>query len=350
MITQLQNRKRIFLVAKIKIASGLVRAAICSILTDSKFSEESERWRLSKQQVVEFLQQISSDEKMDQFDDFAGNLMKTLEKNFFASISTDNRSKSVLREKLWIKFHYLRITELPKLWNGFSSDLSPLVCQHVNYKLYVELMRSNLSQDSSCSTNVDIPELNEDEENILRYAAGYVPFKLLKKYEKSLDAEFAASVSECLLSMSVNGDESDLMEYTRSWTLLVNRGGLFEVNDLTYTLFKEIEMKVRYHLFTIFHGTKSDDDRVAIIKAVTNSDDVRFYWTILSVDILVEKHAIRLLEEIVGLWVSIRGFSIAGAWLEQHKQVTKVSTAKSRSLRKDLKQKSQKPADHSDSS
>ena len=24
-------------------------------------------------------------------------------------------------------------------------------------------------------------------------------------------------------------------------------------------------MKVRYHLFTIFHGTKSDDDRVAII-------------------------------------------------------------------------------------
>ena len=184
----------------------------------------------------------------------------------------------------------------------------------------------------------------------MRYAAGYVPFKLLKKYEKSLDAEFAASVSECLLSMSVNGDESDLMEYTRIWTLLVNRGGLFEVNDLTYTLFKEIEMKVRYHLFTIFHGTKSDDDRVAIIKAVTNSDDVRFYWTILSVDILVVKHAIRLLEEIVGLWVSIQGFSIAGAWLEQHKQVTKVSTAKSRSLRKDLKQKSQKPADHSDSS
>ena len=181
MITQLQNRKRIFSVAKIKMASGLVRAAICSILMDSKFSEESERWRLSKQQVVEFLQQISSDEKMDQFDDFAGNLMKTLEKNFFASISTDNRSKSVLREKLWIKFHYLRITELPKLWNGFSSDLSLLVCQHVNYKLYVELMRSNLSQDSSCSTNVDIPELNEDEENILRYAVGYVPFKLLKK-------------------------------------------------------------------------------------------------------------------------------------------------------------------------
>ena len=82
-----------------------------------------------------------------------------------------------------------------------------------------------------------------------------------------------------------------------------------------------------------------------IIKAVTNNDDVQFCWTLmLSVGIHVEKHAIQLLEEIVGLWVSSRGFSIAGAWLEQHKQVTKASTAKNKALRKDLKQKAQKSA------
>ena len=174
--------------------------------------------------------------------------MKTLEKNFFASISTNNRSKSVLKEKVWIKFHHLRISELPKVWSVYSSDLSPLVCQHVNYKLYAELVRLNLGQGTLCYKNVDIPELNEDEENILRYAtAGFVPFKLLMKFEKSLNTEFAASVSECLLSMSVNGDESNLVEYSRKWTL--------QVNDLAYTLFKEIEMKVQYHLFTTFHGS-----------------------------------------------------------------------------------------------
>ncbi len=54
------------------------------------------------------------------------------------------------------------------------------------------------------------------------------------------------------------------------WSILenVNRGGLFEINYLTYTLFKEIEMKVHY--LTIFHSKS----RAEIIKAVSNSDDV----------------------------------------------------------------------------
>ena len=41
----------------------------------------------------------------------------------------------------------------------------------------------------------------------------------------------------------------------------------------------------------------------------------------------VEKRAIRLMEEIVGMWVSIRGLSITGAWLEQYKQITKKNEA-----------------------
>ena len=65
------------------------------------------------------------------------------------------------------------------------------------------------------------------------------------------------------------------------------------------------------------------------MKAVANDDDVQFYWTLLSADIRVEKHsAIRLL---VGMWVSIRGFSIADAWLEQYKQIMKTTTAKKQS-------------------
>ena len=55
----------------------------------------------------------------------------------------------------------------------------------------------------------------------------------------------------------------------------------------------------------------------------------------ISIDILVEEHAIKLLEEMVGLWVTIRGYSIAGAWLEHHKHINKIYTVKA--LRKDLK-------------
>ncbi len=71
-------------------------------------------------------------------------------------------------------------------------------------------------------------------------------------------------------------------------------------------------------------------------------------WTILSIDIPVEEHAIQLLEEIAGLWVSIRGFSIAGGWLEQHKQISKINTAKSKALRNDLRHKSASAASTSE--
>ena len=58
----------------------------------------------------------------------------------------------------------------------------------MNYEWYAELINSKLCGtfgDVACNTDVEVPELNEDEENITRYPAGYIPFKLLKKDEKN---------------------------------------------------------------------------------------------------------------------------------------------------------------------
>ena len=55
-----------------------------------------------------------------------------------------------------------------------------------------------------------------------------------------------------------------------------------------------------------------------IITAVANNDIVQFFWTMLSVDIDGEEQVVKLLKEIIGLWVTIRGFSIAGTWMEQY--------------------------------
>jgi len=38
------------------------------------------------------------------------------------------------------------------------------------------------------------------------------------------------------------------LEYTSKWVKLVNRGGLFEVNDDTYCLFREIQIAMQYKL------------------------------------------------------------------------------------------------------
>ena len=52
---------------------------------------------------------------------------------------------------------------------------------------------------------------------------------------------------------------------------------------------------------------------------------VQFHLSMVSVDIADEQHAIQVLKEIIGLWVTIHGFSIAGAWLGDYKQKSKSS-------------------------
>ena len=126
-------------------------------------------------------------------------------------------------------------------------------------------------------STVDVPTITMDEENILRYAAGYIPFKLLKYYETK-SSESTVGIIECLSALAVNGEESSLLEYTRKWIWLLNRGGLFEVNDTAYTFFKEIEMKIRRKLFASFNVQAVDQDQKEyIINSVSSDDNVQFF-------------------------------------------------------------------------
>ena len=109
------------------------------------------------------------------------------------------------------------VFELPQLWNelwlqGFPG-LRPLVWQCVNRKLY-QSQHISVARDQ---ISADVSQLTTDEETIFRYAAGYVPFKLLK-YEKGI-SEFAIAVVECLSAMVVNSEEFMLLEYTRNCTM-----------------------------------------------------------------------------------------------------------------------------------
>ena len=58
-----------------------------------------------------------------------------------------------------------------------------------------------------------------------------------------------------------------------------------------------------------------------------------FYWSMLSID-WEEEESSELLRYIVEHWVTVRGFSFAGAYLEKYKQEHKKSVQKSKGLRK----------------
>ena len=138
--------------------------------TDSEYLQES---RHAVEEVRQFIQAINEDEPtMERFNRFASNLVKALENASFC-ISKDDpcRSKSMKGEKIWTIFHQL-IGEAEKMWCSLFEmegipKLSAPVYQHINKKLYADLIKSHYSATMDSHSSVDVPALTVDEEKLM---------------------------------------------------------------------------------------------------------------------------------------------------------------------------------------
>ena len=318
------------------MASGLVRAAISSIYaSDSRFSGSSERSQQAIYQAKHIISQISNAENLDRFDEFSRKLMDSLEQTYSSAAGC----ASDFKVQIWSQFHGTRLTTLCDIWKQFldalKCEVDPLVQQFVNQELYSSIIKSRCVCHRTIA--VKAATMSTEERNIVRYAAGYVPFSLLKKHERH-SSKTSAFFVECLSGMAVNGEESSFLEYTTEWVRKVNRGGLFEVNDTAFSLFCEIELSMRDRLSALLKSSSVETgQKDRLINLVCEDEDVQFYWSMLSLDIDTVHNAALLLKEIVELWLTIRGFSIAGQWLEIYKNNKALTTKKTKSLRKTLK-------------
>ena len=132
-----------------------------------------------------------------------------------------------------------------------------------------------------------------------------------------------------------NGDDSSFYQYTLEWTESLSRGGLFLISDSTFMFFKAVEVKTQEllpeHLSRSSHAHANKD---TLIKAITDDDNVQFYWCILAIDIY---DTAELLQMIVEMWVVMRGFALTSMWMEEYKRATAKNVKKGKSLRKGLK-------------
>ena len=162
---------------------------------------------------------------------------------------------------------------------------------------------------------------------------------MVKKYEKQTGEKYEAFI-ECLGDMAVVSEDVDFLDYTKKWINKVNRGGLFPLNNITYQFFVEIEKQVRFILPS--HATKSSGSTDAfkqdVVKKIADNEGVQWHWTLISQCIDSEEDAVELLHQIVLLWVTIRGFSLAATWMEMYKNSNSKTTKQKKSLRRDLKQ------------
>ena len=135
----------------------------------------------------------------------------------------------------------------------------------------------------------------------------------------------------------LDGSEDTFLEYTMKWINAIDQGGLFRISDNVYIFFHDVEMKLRRHLELLMLD-QHQLDKGEIVKEVTSDSSVPFYWSFLAVH-LDEEVSQQLLVEIAQLWLTIRAFSEAGAYIKTYKQCSHKATKKSVGLRKGLKHK-----------
>ena len=238
---------------------------------------------------------------------------------------------------------------MPKYWKELCEALGcphimtePLVMQLTNQQVFEEMLTSMFKTHIVKEQPADNTptELTVDEDNVLRYACGYEARKLHQNYLKQHGEEYVMFV-ECLTRMRANYIEDSVphqvtsfMEYTSQWVKIINRGGLYEVNDESFLLFKEIErviqVRVRTHLEQGPTASPAAQlsGREEIVGVVKRDVNILFYWDIISNSIQDDESKAELLTAIVSLWLTIRGYSITSQWMEQYKYLTCMNNKK----------------------
>ena len=290
---------------------------------------------------------IQTDDKMESFDKFS-ELVVSYMRRKICEVTKDVQFMSSKRTKIWTEFHQMRLDNSgilhfawKELLSRLSLDDSSLLMQSLYDEIYSLLVKEYFSSQSTAvqspSSASAAVSFTDDELNAMRYACGYIPHVLLKKYEVR-DGNIFAQYVECLGNMAVEGEGDNLLAYTSKWFTQVNRGGLFPLNDNSFSMFIEIEKSVRQLLPQSI--IRNDNDKATFKKSVLDKiakeENVQFYWTLLSSDIEKVENSEALLAEIISLWITIRGFSLSASWMEEYKKNKQKTIQKTTGLHKSI--------------
>ena len=114
--------------------------------------------------------------------------------------------------------------------------------------------------------------------------------------------------------MECAGDEANEEGGTETWLNLVDRGGLWHVNYLTYGLFMIMEEVTRQYFSTSERATTVNVIRDSLLK----SNDILFQWSLIAAvsDGDVES---TVLFEIIKVYVTTRGYAFTKSCMELYK-------------------------------
>lgn len=255
--------------------------------------------------------------------------------------------KPEVYEGMWRKFHEYRISSCTK-WEEVlevlhasykSTHAMKLTYQYLIQAVFGLLMKERNKADlpeKDMTVNV---EIEKEEEKVLRYIAGYVPFALLKRYQKQAN-NTAKMYCEFLKYWSVQSVSTGrtFLTYTKEWIDAQNRGRLFQVSDEVYLFFRSMELVSRAFLTTSnLHNMRELNLNKVLLDNISTNFRVQSYWCALTDSKLNGDTSKVFLDIIIRYYIKLRCKSFLRVYLDIRKASTKqVSKKGEKALRKDL--------------
>ncbi len=91
--------------------------------------------------------------------------------------------------------------------------------------------------------------MSTDEQHFLDHVGGYVLKKIHTKYQHKTDDishQFVSLVKERTMQhQDTDCSREDVLAYTRQWFSIVNRGGIYPINDVAFLFFVDVEKAVQ---------------------------------------------------------------------------------------------------------
>ena len=187
-------------------------------------------------------------------------------------------------------------------------------------------------------------EFTKEEEKILRYVAGYIPFSLKKKYWTRRQTPLGKAVLDMVNSWTIKADENrdskTLYEYTLSWTEKINRGGLMIVNESFFIFVRHVESVARTVLNkSLIINYCGEDLRDVLLEKFLKHDLIDKSWCSLTRYIENDSLKDTIKIAILKKWIGIRARSFVNAWTQLVKRKSgkiNLSSKSEPSLRKTL--------------
>ena len=123
----------------------------------------------------------------------------------------------------------------------------------------------NLVVHKSCQ------KLTNIEENVVRYLAGYVCYKIQSQLEKSKKLNLLFVITD------MSGCEMNETKDTEYWTNILDCGGLWHVSDTAYSMFCAMENELRQHL-TIDKAVLGQNRITILVNKLALNTEVLFHW------------------------------------------------------------------------